>query len=447
MDEGESRERSQVETRRRIVGNFGWLVADKGLGILNGLVVGAVVARYLGPSDLGVLANASAIGAIVMPLVSLGFDPILLRDAVQSPDETRSTFWTMFWGRTLISLVVVGGIGICIATGLIPTGSTAEQHVLLLTVATCLLCPLALVTPMLESAVASKYRVWNTNLWAVVSSAAKLCLVYWVAGVESFAVVNTGVAIAAAISLAWIVCRLGLVPKIDWPSRRVAKTIFKESWPLVVMGLSVSLYMHLDVSMLRFMSGSDVAGKYSVAVKISSLFYFLPVVLASTLFPTLARLHHSNLGLYQERLLEFMRLNVAISYVCVVGSLITIPTLIAVLFGSQYSESISLFRYHIFALPFVFLGVARSQHLILEKQHRFNMLASIAGGLINVLLNLLLIPLISAKGAALATIASYGIAAYASSFFFRHGESLGRLQTQSLIPLGTYRAIAHHLRS
>jgi PST family polysaccharide transporter len=87
--------------RRRLVGrhavhamlaNSGWLLADRLLRMFLALVVGAWVARHLGPGRYGVLAYAIALLAFVTPLAMLGLEAIVVRDVAQDACQGAAHF-------------------------------------------------------------------------------------------------------------------------------------------------------------------------------------------------------------------------------------------------------------------------------------------------------------------------------------------------------------------
>jgi len=82
---------------------------------------------------------------------------------------------------------------------------------------------------------------------------------------------------------------------------------------------------------------------------------------------------------------------------------------------------------------FVFLGVARTQYLINEGLIRFSFFTTALGAIVNVGLNLTLIPQYEGIGAAIATVVSYGVSGYFSSFVYPRLFETGIMQSKALI--------------
>ncbi|MGL5034833.1 MAG: polysaccharide biosynthesis C-terminal domain-containing protein, partial [Microcystaceae cyanobacterium] len=106
--------------------------------------------------------------------------------------------------------------------------------------------------------------------------------------------------------------------------------------------------------------------------------------------------------------------------------------LVNFLLGKAYQESATILILHIWALPFVCLGVARGQWLIAENYTQFNFWATALGALSNILLNLILIPAYEGVGAAIATVISYAISAYFSCLLYRPSYEMFKMLTKAL---------------
>jgi O-antigen/teichoic acid export membrane protein len=241
--------------------------------------------------------------------------------------------------------------------------------------------------------------------------------------------------------MAWM---LEVLPPIQKPSWTIVEKYLRECWPLLLTSLCITLYMNLDIAMLRWIAGNDAAGIYATAARLSSIWYFIPLVLATTLFPKLIEVHQNSPASYQRLLRWYFDVNATMSIACLIFALAVFPTLIHYLFGAQFANAISVFSIHIWAIPFVFLGVARGQHLTLESLHRFNLASTLLGLGANVILNLLLIPNFGPHGAAVSTFVSYALSAYLSSFLVSELRPIGWLQTESMV-VGPWRVAREYL--
>lgn len=417
----------------KIAQNLAWLLADKGVAILNGLLVGAYVARYLEPTLYGLFAYGFALAAMALPLVQMGLDKVLVRDYLRDSSSRASTLWTVFLTRLALSLGIYALLLVVLQLGWLGTMLPAERR----TLAILLLCvpinSLSISLIPLEAEVLSKYAVWFRNAALLLSALAKVLLVSAGASVEAFAVtfVLTDLIAAAAIFIFGI--HRGLFPRPAPFHWNRLTGLMRESWPLLISALCVNLYMNLDIAMLRHMQDQSTAGIYSVAVYLTSFWMFLPMALGSSFFPSLIARQANETGGYLGYLFQLFKLNTLTSYLCILTSLLAFPICIRLLYGEDYSGAVSILLIHVWCLPFVFLGVLRSQHLIAGGLQRLTMLFTLSGLLVNVGLNLLLIPQLGGHGAAVATVISYAVAAFLSSFLVSDTRALGRMQFRALI--------------
>ncbi|MFM6025634.1 MAG: oligosaccharide flippase family protein, partial [Dolichospermum sp.] len=101
-----------------------------------------------------------------------------------------------------------------------------------------------------------------------------------------------------------------------WPwSLPLAKTLLKESWPLILSGVTIMIYMRIDQIMLGQMVGDKAVGLYSAATRISEVWYFIPTVIASSVSPAIYAAKEVSEALYYQRIKQLIRMLVLISLV------------------------------------------------------------------------------------------------------------------------------------
>jgi len=124
---------------------------------------------------------------------------------------------------------------------------------------------------------------------------------------------------------------------------------------------------------------------------------------------------------------------VRLSLVIAIPFAILAPLLVEMLFGVNYASSAAILRVHIWAGVAVFLGVASSQYLTAEGQQKMSLYRTLTGLIVNVALNVLLIPTYGAMGAAIATLVSYFVATF-SMIVTRDGAEQVRLMLIAMNP-------------
>lgn len=403
--------RTKIEHRPgllKILDNIGWLFFDKVLRMGVGLLVGVWVARYLGPEQFGLLNFAMAFVGLFGAIATLGLQEIMVRDIVRHPHEARVTLGTGFvlrlFGGLAAFMLIIGVISY-----LRPDDTLAKTIVAILGF-TMVINASEVVKYWFESQVQSKFAVWVQNGVFLIIAAVKVCMILLHAPLMAFVVAAFAEALlAAALLLAvygWKVGRL-----TAWaPSFVRAKELLRDSWPLLLSGIAIAVYMKIDQIMLGQMIGDQAVGIYSAAVRISEVWYFIPMAIVASVFPAIVEAKKKSEKLYYQRLQKLYDLMVLLALAVALPMTFLSSWLIDLLFGQAYAPAGPVVAIHIWAALFVFLGVASSKWFLTENRQILSFQRTLSGALVNVVLNLFMIPKYGATGAAYATVISYAVA-------------------------------------
>lgn len=417
---------------RGIIANTGWLFADRILRMGVGLFVGVWVARYLGVQQFGVFNYATAFVALFSTLSTLGLDAIVVRSIVREPEKRLQILGTAFW------LKLIGGIA---ALVLAVSSIVVLRHDDQLTISlVAILASVGIfqafdtIDLWFQSQVQSKYTVIAKNTAFVITALVKVALISFHAPLIAFAWAALGEVSLGAIGLIISYRVRGYSPWL-WPwSSPLAKTLLKESWPLILSGVTIMIYMRIDQIMLGQMIGDKAVGLYSAATRISEVWYFIPMAIASSVSPAIYAAKEVSEALYYQRIKQFLRLLSLLSIVFAVPMSFLSGTIITVLFGKSYEASASILAIHIWASLFVFMGVGTSSWFIAEGLTQFALRRTIMGAITNVFLNIFLIPTYGGVGAAIATVISQAFASFLSNATHPKTRKIFNLQVKCLLP-------------
>jgi len=195
-------------------------------------------------------------------------------------------------------------------------------------------------------------------------------------------------------------------------NKSTAVDLLRDSWPLILSGMVIAIYMKIDQVMIMEMMDAEAVGQYAAAVRISELWYFIPMVIASSLFPAIINAKAQSEELYYARLQKLYDLMVWMAIAIALPMTFLSDWVVNLLYGGQYNQAGSVLMIHIWAGVFVFLGVASGKWLLSENLQIYSIINTSIGAIVNVGLNYILIPKIGISGAAWATLISYFIAAY-----------------------------------
>ncbi|GLX12541.1 hypothetical protein Pstr01_07800 [Pseudomonas straminea] len=193
------------------------------------------------------------------------------------------------------------------------------------------------------------------------------------------------------------------------------------------------VYMKIDQIMLGQMLGEEAVGIFSAAVRVSEVWYFLPLTVCASLFPGMLLLRETNRARYMQRLQLLFGAMVWLSLVVAIFMMFSSTWIVVTLFGEAYAPASGVLATHIWASVFVSLGVISGQWLVAEGLQILSMQRAVLGALANVLLNLLLIPAFSVNGAAMATVISFAIVALFSDLINRETRFIFWMKIKSLL--------------
>ena len=214
---------------------------------------------------------------------------------------------------------------------------------------------------------------------------------------------------AAAVRSAWVLGKQGLFRQIRTTPERLTRSNHREylSYALVyaLTGFATSVLVLLDVTCLGLVLGDQtVLADYKVAATIPSACAFIPSSLTIFFYPKLVRAFDESREAGRRQFNQLTKTYFLLNGAVTVGLLVAAPLIVWIVFGQKYMNVIDLFR----ILSINYLAVAMrnltSHTFAVLKKVKANLVFSIASGLLNVTLNLALIPKLGSQGAAYATL-------------------------------------------
>lgn len=418
---------------RKIIRNVGWLSGEKVLGMIVNLSVGIYVVRYLGSEDFGKLSYCLSLVGMFTAIAKLGLDAIVVRNLVQEEESTEQILGTAFILKFIASLATVAliiyvtsilnedpqiyGITIIIALGLVFNSFEVIDF-------------------WFQSKVRSGSIVIVRSIQLILTSVTKLLFIALGLPLSAFVWLFLVDGILRAFGTLWIYVKQNksiFLWKFNWAK---ATDMLRDSWPLILSGVMVTIYMKIDQVMLGNMASNEAVGNYAAAVRFSEVWYFVPIAICSSVFPSIIRAKQRSKQEYYDKLQQLYDLMAWMSLAIAIIMTFISGTLITTLLGEGYAEAGNILAWHIWAGPFVFLGVARGQWLIAENLTHFSFAITLLGAITNLLLNFLFIPHYEGLGAALATVISYGVSTHLACILYPPLFKSGWMLTKALlIPL------------
>lgn len=413
------------------VRNFGWLMGEKAVRLLFGVGVGFWMARHLGPERLGTLGYCMALVTLLSFVPSMGLDAVVKRDLLLRPDKMSDVLISSFILRLSAGGLSFLAVWVVVSCG---WGLSGEEPRLLLILGLTLFQPALFIPDLwLQIQLRAKSSVIAQLTALVASSGLRAWLILANASLTAFAWVVVGEMLIGAVGIFVFARQAGMLMPLSLARFSTMRQLVAQSWPLMFASLAIIVYMKIDEVMLRHLAGPAALGIYSAATKLSEMWYFLPTALAASLLPALLRARERNEEVYARRQQQYYDLSAAVAYGLSIPTALIAPWLVRLAYGAEFDAAGPILAVHIWSSIFVFLGVARGQWLVNEGLQGFYLIATLAGALANVLLNLMFIPRWAGLGAAWATVISYALAAWLASYFHPQVRATAVMQTRALL--------------
>ena len=397
--------------------NTSWLFGEKILRMVVGLFVGIWGARYLGPEQFGLFSYAKSFVGLFTAIATLGLNGIVVRELVKDESRCDELIGTTFW------LKVMGAFGVLLILAIainFTSNDTYTNTLVFIIASATIFQSFNVVDFYFQSKVMSKFVVYANIISFFLSSIVKIVLILNDAPLIAFAWVVLFDSLVLALGFVYFFFRNSSFKIKNLTFRReTAIDLLRDSWPLILSGIVISIYMKIDQVMIKELLGTNAVGQYAAAVRISEAWYFIPVVIASSLFPAIINAKKQSEELYYERLQRLYDLMVWMAIAIALPMTFMSDWIVELLYGGQYNEAGAVLMIHIWAGVFVFLGVASGKWFMAENLQIFSTINTTIGAVVNIGLNYILIPKIGIEGAAWATLISYFIAAYLCLAFWK----------------------------
>ena len=402
------------EKMRSFLSNSGWLIGEKIFQMMFSLVIGAMTARYLGPTNYGVINYAMSYIVIFSVICSLGLDSLVITEIIKDPKKSGEVMGTVMVMRLVTSIVSIGVLFIFIRT--IDPDNTTLQWV-------CLLQSLSLIFRMYEiidlwfqSKLKSKYTVIAKSTATLLVGVWKVILIINKASVEWFALSVTIEAVVCFIFLGVLYFKNRenkFVFKMD-----ISKKLIKQSYHLLLASLMVVIYTRIDKIMLGIYMSEESVGIYSAAVTISDMWIFIPLAIINSARPIIIESREIDKETYEKRITQVYSVVIYMGVFASIMISIFGKLAITILFGKDYISAVVPLLIIVWGSIFSILGAAREVWIICENYNKYlKYFAGIGAGM-NIILNLLLIKPFGMVGVSVATlIAQLSVAIIAPIFF------------------------------
>lgn len=380
--------------------NTSWLFFERIFKMGVGFIIIILLTRHLGPQNFGLLSYSQSLVGIFIAFASLGIDVILVRELTKNIESNDKLI------GTAIILKVVAAIVAIAVIFLINTTIEDKDAVLLTNIIafTLLFQSINTFDTYFQANVLSRFSVIANLIAFSISSMVKLGLIFYEAELVYFAyaLVFDSIIIAIGYIGIYVKQKKSLI-SLNYDSQ-MAIYFLKRGWPLILVAMAAFIYTRTDQIMIKHLMGNEAVGNYAAAIRVSELFYFIPLLITQSIFPKIIEVKLRSEQEYFKLLEKLYRILVWTAIPISLGLYLFSDSIVSILFGEKYIEASSILNILAFAIVFNAIGTITTKILYAEHYEKKYMYRSILGVFVNILLNFWLINLYGATGAALSTL-------------------------------------------
>jgi O-antigen/teichoic acid export membrane protein len=395
---------------KKILKNVGWLTVDRILQLVVALLVGIWIARYLGPTDFGLMNFAFAFVTLFSPFVGLGIQSLLVREFLHQPEKKNELLGTAFWIQIVTGIIAMLIMNVAIL--ILRPNDFLSFLVVFVYSFNNLALSLDMLTNWFDSRVESKKVVMARTGGMIFSNLLKIGFMLFGFSVIYFILASVIETLLTGLFMLYSYIKTeGSIKnwKFDFG---LAKKLFSSSWPLILSGAMVIIYMKIDQVMIGLLLSDAQVGIYSVAVKFATMFLFLPAAISVSLFPSIVNSKKISQEVYYSRFQKLFDLMTWVPMTFVIPLFLFSNLIVVFLYGAEYSLAGPTLAILIWSAVATSVKFAVEKYLINENKTKIIFSNALIGAVVNVIFNLALIPVFGILGAAVATLISYTASSY-----------------------------------
>ncbi|MCO4799724.1 MAG: flippase [Colwelliaceae bacterium] len=378
----------------------------------------ALLARELGPVEFGAFATAFAMVSLLVPIAGFGVAPYWLKVFGQEGWGAIRFFPSSFRFVLISTLCVIMALIGWAAFG--PHDESFRLIIVILSAYVFGQVSLELVSSKFQL----EERYFQLALWQFLPHFVRLALViiliFWLTDGGSVANVAYAYAVVAIGLLMFGFFSLSKMSNGDFDlkghTKLIAqsnewipdiKTVILHSWPFGLAGVFHLIYFQSDIILVKYITGLETAGVYNVAFTIMVAVLLFPgIVYQKFLLPKMHRwANHDRERFY----LVYKQGNLIMLILGIVAMLliwIIAPWVVPFIFGEAYQEAISLLMILAVSAPILFIASSVGATLVTQSHMKTKVKLMGLVAILNIILNLVLIPDFGSEGAAVSTVIS-----------------------------------------
>ncbi len=405
----------KILKNKKVTKNTMWIMAERIVQMMISLVVGVISARYLGPSNYGILNYGASLVVLFTAISKLGLENVIIRDLVDDRQKNG-----VILGSAMVMRLISSGLSILCIT-IIVTILKPNDSVILVT---SVLQAIAMIFQIYEildfwfqSNLNSKYVSIAKTIAYVVVAGYKIILLILKKPVEWFAF-STTLDYLLILIMTFFMYKKNNGQKLKF-SLKISKSLLARSYHFIISGIMISIYGQMDKLMIGSYINEKEVGLYSAATTISTMWGFIPEAIINSMRPVIFEASKVSEELYLRRQKLLYAITFWLGMLFAIGITIFSTLIINILYGQEYIGAKSALLVSAWYPTFAYLGIARNPWTVINNKNKYTKKYVFWGATVNLILNSLLIPKYGIAGAAIATLIAEIVVSMIAPLFYK----------------------------
>lgn len=399
----------------KIFQNIFWMIFSKGFNIIISFVVGIFTIKYLGAENFGRFSYSYSIIAFFSIFIVFGLKDVVIKELANNEDKIEIIIGNVIIVQLIVAIVCL--IFTVLFAFVSESKDVINKQLILILAVSYLLIPLNSFSFIFETKLQGRKVVLGANIALICASFFKILIVIYKLNilVYSLAALSEVLINAFYLTLLFYNKKYKVKFKVDL---NIIYPIFKLATPVAISTISIWLYMRLDQILIRHLSTTTEMGIYATSSRFTESLYFIPMVIQSSFLSILVKKRKESITIFYKFLNKMIRIQLLVSIIVSILFYFLIRVLVIFYLGNKFLMVINVSSILIFNLIFLSIAIIRSSFMYIYNLVYLFVPITIISLVINILLNIYLLPRYGAIGCAFAILITQGLAAFVIPFFF-----------------------------
>ncbi|MCM1503797.1 MAG: flippase [Muribaculum sp.] len=405
---------TEKTTRQRILSNVGWAFAGKIVSLTSVLIVGILVARYLGPAQYGLLNYVISYVAIFTIVSNFGLDDIEVREMSKSAQNCNDILWTST--RLRLCLASITYLLIIITTQIHHYDNPETLAFILVYGLTVFPSCLNSIRNYFTAQLLNKNIVKAEIVRTIVCSLLKIVLLLIKAPLIWF-IITSAMDIFVVCGGYYVSLKMHNKELCKYSyNHKLTKFLLIEAFPLMLSSSAIIIYQKIDQVMIGDMIDEASVGFFATAGRFADLVIFIPIVICQTLTPILVKVKSDKTATeYELWQRKFVGTILWSSIIIALIMSLSASLVIKLTFGQAYLASIPILQIMAWKAVGTALATSSGQLIIIDRKQKWTVVRNIIGCVVCITANLIIIPVYGAVGSAITTVITVIFAGFISN--------------------------------